>query len=385
MACLCSSLRKAAAWHFRYSWLGKQTRISLGTYPELGLRDARGFRDEARSLIAKGVNPKIHRKQTRQAAKLASEFTFMVVYERWLARRELVLEEGRQSTLEQIQRVFGKDVIPSLRRMTIYEITRHHLLEVIGRIEKRGSLSVTEKVRTWFRQLFEYALVVVPGMEGNPAADLRVVAAPLPPVLHNPFLRMEELPLFLRTLRTYQRRLTTRLAVRLLLLTGVRTGELRLATPDQFDLERGLWIIPVMSLKQRTMLTHRRRKRIEDIPPYIVPLSTQAQAIVRSMLKEFKPAQKYLFASITRLTDRMSENTVNVALKRMGCDGLLTGHGLRATMSTVLNEIGYPRVWVDAQHVTCGSASDSGYVQPCTICGAEEGDDVGLGGSLGVA
>jgi len=80
-----------------------------------------------------------------------------------------------------------------------------------------------------------------------------------------------------------------------------------------------------------------------------VPLSTQAQAIVRQMLNDFKPAQKYLFAGVVRLTDRMSENTVNFALKRMGYGGRLTGHGLRATMSTALNEIGYPRVWVDAQ------------------------------------
>lgn len=343
------STKGGKAWHFRYYWLGKQLRISLGTYPEVGLRDARALRDEARGLIAKGVNPKIHRDQKRQAARLAGECTFLVVYEQWLARRELVLEYGRQRTLEQIQRAFKKDVLPVLRRMTIYEITRHHLLEVIGRIEKRGALSVAEKMRTWFRQLFEYAFVVVPGMERNPATDLHVVAAPLPPVQHNPFLRMGELPSFLRTLRAYQGRPTTQLAIRLLLLTGVRTGELRLATPGQFDLERGLWIIPVMSLKQRAMLIRRRRSRVEDIPPYVVPLSSQAQELVRFMLKKFRPAQKYLFASATRLAGRMSENTVNFALKRMGYDGLLTGHGLRATMSTALNEIGYPRVWVDAQ------------------------------------
>lgn len=343
------SPKGSKAWHFRYHWLGKQSRMSLGMYPELGLRDARAMRDEARALLAKGINPRIARKQKRQAARLAGEYTFMVVYERWLGYRTLALEEGRQSSLAQIRRVFKKDVIPVLRRMTIHEITRHHLLEVVGRIEKRGSLSVAEKVRTWFRQLFEYAMVVVPEMENNPARDLHVVAVPLPPVQHNPFLRMGELPPFLRTLRAYQGRRVTQLATRLLLLTGVRTGELRLATPDQFDLERGLWIIPVMSLKQRMMLTRGRRKRVGDIPPYIVPLSNQAQGIVRHLLDQFKPAQKYLFPGVVRLTDRMSENTVNFALKRMGYDGRLTGHGLRATMSTALNEIGYPRVWVDAQ------------------------------------
>src|SRR3546814_13418185 len=96
-----------------------------------------------------------------------------------------------------------------------------------------------------------------------------------------------------------------------------------------------------MARKQRSGLAPRRRKRLGYIPPYIVPLSIQAQEIVRQLLDDFKPAQKYLFAGVVRLTDRMSENTVNFALKRMGYDGRLTGHGLRATMSTALNEIGY--------------------------------------------
>jgi len=343
------SAQGSKAWHFRYQWLGRRSRMSFGTYPELSLRDARAMRVEARAMIAKGINPRLARKKKQQAARLAGEYTFMRVYEKWLAHRMLVLEEGRQSTLHQIRWVFQKDVIPALRRMTIHEITQHHLLEVIGRIEARGSLSVAEKMRTWLRQLFEYAVVVVPDMESNPARDLHVVAVPLPPVEHNPFLIIKELPSFLRDLRAYQGRKVTQMAVRLLLLTGVRTGELRLATPDQFDLERGLWIIPAASLKQRNMLTRRRRIRVGDIPPYIVPLSVQAQQVVREVMDAFKPAQKYMFAGVAPLMDRMSENTVNFALKRMGYDGRLTGHGLRATLSTALNEIGYPRVWVDAQ------------------------------------
>jgi len=110
-----------------------------------------------------------------------------------------------------------------------------------------------------------------------------------------------------------------------------------------------LWIIPVMSLKQRKMLTRKKRKRPTDIPPYIVPLSVQAMEIARHMLEDFKPAQKYLFAGVKRISDRMSENTLNAALKRMGYEDRLTGHGIRATISTALNELGYPKVWVDAQ------------------------------------
>ena len=339
----------AKTWHFRYTWVGRRVRISLGCYPELSLREARELRDEARSLVARGINPRTERKQKRQAIKLAGENTFMAVYEKWMEHRQLTLEEGRQSSLEQIRRVFKKDIFPYLKRLTIYEVTRPHLLEVIGRIEKRDSLSVAEKVRTWLKQLFDYAMVVIPAMETNPATDLHVVAVPLPPVDHNPFLRMAELPEFLQMLRKYRGMLKTQLAIRLLLLTGVRTGELRLATPDQFDLDRGLWIIPVMSLKQRKMLTRKKRKRPTDIPPYIVPLSVQAMEIARHMLEDFKPAQKYLFAGVKRISDRMSENTLNAALKRMGYEDRLTGHGIRATISTALNELGYPKVWVDAQ------------------------------------
>ena len=115
----------------------------------------------------------------------------MAVYEKWVEHRQLTLEEGRQSSLEQIRRVFKKDVFPYLKRLTIYEVTRPHLLEVIGRIEKRNSLSVAEKVRTWLKQLFDYAMVVIAAMESHPATDLHVVEVPRPPVEHNPFLRPE--------------------------------------------------------------------------------------------------------------------------------------------------------------------------------------------------
>ena len=238
---------------------------------------------------------------------------------------------------------------PYLKRLTIYEVTRPHLLEVVGHIEKRNSLSVAEKVRTWLKQLFDYAMVVIPAMETHPAIDLHVVAVPLPPVDHNPFLRMAELPKLLQRLRKYRGRLQTQLGLRLLLFTGVRTGELRLATPDQFDLDRGLWIIPPEVVKQLQVDMRRKRQLPKDIPPYIVPLSVQAIEIVRHLLEQLKPAQHYLFRHDSELKKRMSENTLNGALKRMGYRDLLTGHGIRGTMSTALNEIGYPKVWVDAQ------------------------------------
>lgn len=338
------------SWHFRYYWLGKQKRISMGNYPEIGLRDARSLRDQARALLAKGVNPHTDRKQKRHAVQLAAEYTFKSVFDAWVEHRRKELKEGRQSTLSQILRIFDKDVLPSLGKRSIYDIRRPQLLGVLARIEERKAYTTAEKVRTWFRQIFRYALVIAEGLEVNPASDLDVVAAPKPPIAHNPYLRLHELPEMLCTLRGYRRRgLQTQLSIRLLLLTGVRTGELRLATPDQFDLDRGLWIIPPQIVKQLQAEMRRAGKRPQDVPPYIVPLSVQAIEIVRYLLGEMKPAQLHLLAHRSDLKKRISENTLNAALKRMGYEDRLTGHGIRGTISTALNEIGYPKIWVDAQ------------------------------------
>lgn len=337
------------SWHFRYYWLGKRKRMSFGTYPEVSLLEARALRDAARALVVKGINPRAHRKQKRAAAKLAGENTFEAVYKQWFAHRELSLKKGRQCTSSTLPRIFDKDVLPLLGKRSIYEIKRPDLLEVIAKIERRKALSVAEKVRTWFNQMFRYALVIVPDLEHNPASDLDVVAVPLPPVNHNPFLRMPDLPKLLQRLRKYRGRLQTQLGLRFLLLTGVRTGELRLATPDQFHLDQGLWIIPPEIVKQLQTDMRRKRQKPQDIPPYIVPLSAQAIEIVRHLLDHFKPAQRYLFRHDYDLKKRMSENTLNTALKRIGYRDLQTGHGLRAVISTALNEIGYPLKWVDAQ------------------------------------
>lgn len=197
------------AWHFRYYWAGKQKRMSLGTYPEISLREARALRDEARALLKKGINPRIHRKQKLRAVRLADENTFKAVYERWLEFRRLELKEGRQSTLSQIQRIFNRDVLPALGRSSIYQITRHDLLDVLEKIERRRAFTTAEKCRTWFNQLFRYALVKVPDLQLNPASDLDVVALPKPPVTHNPFLRMAQLPDLLKALRRYRGMLQT--------------------------------------------------------------------------------------------------------------------------------------------------------------------------------
>lgn len=337
------------SWHFRYVWAGNRQRMSFGTYPEVSLREARALRDEARALVAKGINPKVDRKCKRRAVRLASEHSFKVVFKLWFDHRSLELKKGRNSTLSQIERIFEADVLPSLGQMPIHEVRRSDLVETVAKIERRLAHTTAEKVRTWLNQLFRFAMVKVEGLDTNPASDLDVVALPKPPVTHNPFLRLPELPELLQKVRRYRGKLTTQLGIRLLFLTGVRTGELRLATPDQFDLNQGLWIIPPEVVKQLQNDMRKKGKRPQEIPPYIVPLSVQAIEIVRYLLEQVKPAQRYLLAHRGDLKKRISENTLNSALTRMGYKDLLTGHGIRGTISTALNEFGYLKKWVDAQ------------------------------------
>jgi len=132
----------------------------------------------------------------------------------------------------------------------------------------------------------------------------------------------------------------------LLLLTGVRTGELRQATPEQFDLDKELWLIPADNVKQ---LQKRVRNSSKEIPPYIVPLPKQAVAIIQELLSCRFHGQRYLLAHRYDLTQMVSENTLNTALKRVGYRDRLTDHVIRATISTALNELGYPKEWIEAQ------------------------------------
>jgi len=346
---LCVKPGGGKSWHFRYYWSGKQKRIALGKYPEISLKEARVRREAARALVAQGINPLQRRQQEALVKRLAEDRLFQSLFDQWLTHRSLVLQPGRQSTLDQIQRIFRKDILPALAKRSIYEITQADLLQVLSRIEEREALTTAEKCRSWLKQLFRFAMVKIPGLDKNPAQDLTVAALPKPPVAHNPFLRVEDLPDLLQALRSYQGCLEVQMGLRLLILTGVRTGELRRATRDQFDLNQGLWTIPAVHVKELHAKMRKEGLGPHDVPPYLVPLSTQALEVIRQLLEAMRPAQRYLLAHRGDLKKPISENTLNQALKTLGFDGLLTGHGIRGTISTALNEFGYPSTWVAAQ------------------------------------
>lgn len=330
--------RGTKSWHFRFSWQGKQVRISLGTYPEISLKEARGRRDEARSKVANGIDPRI------PADQAPDVLLFSTVAEQWFAFKAPRLTAGRQGSANQSRRYLDKDILPRLGTRPIADIKRADVLAVVQSLEKRGALNVAEKVRTWLRQIFRYA-IVHGYVDTNPASDLDAVAALQPPVKHNPILRKDDLGEFVRRLRAFSGSPVAKAGIQLLLLTGVRTAELRYASPDQFDLEAGLWRVPADTVKQ---LKKRVRLEGDAVPDYIVPLSKQAVDIVRELKLQYG-SYPYLLPGRNDPTKTISENTLNVGIKNMGYEGRLTGHGIRGTLSTALYEAGYTSAWVEAQ------------------------------------
>lgn len=335
--------------HFRFYWQGKQQRISFGCFPEVDLCLARERREEARQWLARGVDPRSVETVGDAAVSLVACVTFGEFAEQWKALKLLKLGtelKQRQSTRVQIERYLRKDLLPHLGHLPLDQISQREVLVALRQIEARGALSIAEKCRGWLNELFRHAIA-----EGvirvNPVNDVDVVLLPCRPPRHNPFLRMEELPELLCRLEDYQGDRRVVLGIKLLLLTAVRPGELRYAEPDHFDLVKGVWNIPPEQVKQLQRLALSLPKG--SVPPFVVPLPKQAIEVVEELLRLRFHGQKYVLPHRSEPQLCISENTLNQCLRRLGYKDRLTTHGIRATISTALNELGYPKQWIEAQ------------------------------------
>jgi integrase len=306
-------------WRLKYRFGGKEKRLSLGVYPDVGLKEARERRDEARKLLAEGIDPSLHRKAIRQAREDEAENTFEVVAREWHAKNAHTwVVEHRDGLLRRLDR----DIFPWIGKRPIADITPPELLTVIRRIESRGALETSHRALSTCGQVFRYA-VATGRAQRDVAADLRG-ALPPPEVKHLAATtdpkRLSEL---LRVVDTYQGTLATRCALRLAPLVFVRPGELRQAEWVDVDLEAAEW----------------RFQASKGGPPHIVPLSTQALVV----LKELQPLTgkgRYVFPGARSSARPMSENTVNAALRRLDIPKEeLCGHGFRAAARTILDEV----------------------------------------------
>jgi len=316
-------------WRFRYRYAGKAKLMSFGTYPLITLAEAREKRGEARKQVANGIDPVAEKKAQKLAQKLSVENSFEAISREWHTNKA---DRWTLAYREEIMRTFEQDVFPYIGQRPITEIKPLELLEVLRRIEKRGALEKTRKVRQRCGEVFRYA-IITGRAEYNPAPDLASALA-VPKQKHHPFLSAEELPYFVKDLEGYTGSIITKNAAKIVMLTGVRTQEMRFATWEEIDLARAIWEIPAERMKMRR--------------PHIVPLSTQ----VVELFKQLQPITghyPYIFIGRNNRRKPISKESVNQVIELLGYKGRATGHGFRHTMSTILHEQGFDSAWIETQ------------------------------------
>lgn len=316
-------------WRYRYRFAGKPKMISFGVYGDVSLAQARAKRDEARSMLAKGINPSEARKAEKIALQFAHENSFESVAREWHGSKKATWSEGYA---KEVLNCMEKDIFPFIGQRPIEQIEPLELLTVLQKIEKRGALEQTSKIRRRCGEVLRYA-VATGRAKYNFAPDL-AIALNKPKTQHFPFLTESELPAFISALENYKGSLVTKYATQLLMLTGVRTIELRAAEWVEFDLENAIWEIPKERMKKRR--------------PHLVPLSTQALSILRQ-LQVITGNYSLVFPGRNDVRKPMSEASINKVIKLLGYHGRLTGHGFRHTMSTILHEHGFESTWIEMQ------------------------------------
>ena len=318
-------------WRFKYRFAGKEKRISLGVYPDVGLKKARDRRDEMRKLVADGIDPSAARKQEKLMALDAALNTFEAVAREWCEKHSPNWEASYSVKL--LARLEA-NVFPWLGHRPIRDIKAPELLSVLRRVESRGVLETAHRLMNYCGNIYRYA-VATGRAERDISADLRGALPPSTPRHHASVTEPRDVAALLRSIDGYRGSNVTRYALQLAPLVFVRPGELRKAEWIEIDLEAGEWRIPAERMKMKAK--------------HIVPLSTQAVAILRA-LQPLTGEGRYVFPGARSRERCMSENTVNGGLRRLGWSGSeMTGHGFRSMASTLLNEQGWNRDAIERQ------------------------------------
>lgn len=320
----------AKLWRYRYRIAGKENLYAIGDYPTITLSEARKVRDEARELIKKGLHP-AHARQNERLLKIAANNdTFKAIAEEWIEKKR---RGWAPYYLKQIEHGMKADIYPRIGRLPIRAVTPADVLAILDRTSRRGAETVAINLRQWCSAVFRYAVATLRA-DNDPAAPLRG-AIIRPPVNHSKPLSREEIADFLKRLDGYGGNRTTAIALRLLLLTFVRTVEMRKAEWTEFNFDQSEWRIPPARMKMRRM--------------HIVPLARSTVDLLRE-LQQITGAGRWLFPNTRRPHDVMSATTVNRALEYMGyASGAVTGHDFRATASTRLHEMGFRSEFIELQ------------------------------------
>lgn len=308
-------------WRLKYRYAGKEKKLSLGVYPQISLAEARKKRDEAKKLLIANIDPSAAKKEAKIQQLKIVENAFEKIAREW---HEKKLSSWTPRHAIYIMRRLEADIFPPLGHKDIKEITAPELLAALRAIEERGALDIAHRAQQTCGQIFRYAIAIGKA-DRDISSDLR---GALKTFKKGNYARLDarDLPEFMQKLKIYDGELQTKLAMKFLLLTFVRTGELRGAKWDEIDLEKKEWRIAAARMKMRE--------------PHIVPLSYQAIEIL-SKLKEMNFNKEHVFPNRNKPTSFISENTLLYCMYRMGYHSRATVHGFRATASTILNENGF--------------------------------------------
>jgi integrase len=321
-------------WRLKYRFQGKEKLLSLGVYPDVGLRQARERRDEARRLVAAGVDPSAERQAAKAnliAAEQHARDSFELVALEWFQK---FTPNWVPTHAHTIIRRLEANLFPWIGSRQIAEISAPELLEVLRRIEARGAVSTAHRVKQICGQVFRYAIATGRASR-DPSSDLRGALAPERERHFGALTNPSDVAALARAIDGYRGSFVVRCALRFTALTFARPGEIRRAEWTEIDLDEALWRIPAARMKMRR--------------EHLVPLARQATGLLRE-LHPLTGSGRYIFPNGRTLSRPMSENAILAALHSMGYErGQMTAHGFRTIASTLLNEQGWSADAIERQ------------------------------------
>ena len=308
-------------WRLKYRFHGKEKRLAIGVFPQISLAEAREERERAKKLLAENKDPSQLKQLEKLTSKVSSENTYESVAREWHEKQK---EGWKENHAEAVMRRLERDIFPKIGNRPIAEITAPELLAVIRIIEKRGALDVAHRAKQTSGQIFRYA-IATGRAKHDPSADLKG-ALKVRKVQNRAYLKESELPEYLAKLESYEGERLTYLALRVLLLTFLRSAELRGGRWEEINWQKKEWRIPAERMKMKE--------------EHIVPLADQTIDLLKEIQK-ISGNREHIFPNSVRPSKIMSENTLLYALYRMGYHSRATAHGFRSTASTILNENGF--------------------------------------------
>ncbi len=308
-------------WRLDYRHLGKRKTLALGVYPAISLAKARKQREDARELIADGIDPSVDKREKRRILIDAAANTFEAVARLWLQRKAA---DRAASTESKLNTWLEKDAFPYIGNKPISSITPRDVLVTVQKMEARGALVSAHKVKQICGQVFRFG--VASGLvERDVTAGLRGALSAIPKRHYAALTEPPDVARLLRAIYAYNGHAYAIAALKLTPMLFVRPGELRTAEWSEFDLDAAEWRIPAHKMKMKT--------------EHVVPLAKQAVAILHD-LRRLTGHKRFFFPSIRTFEHCMSEHTINAALRGMGYSKVaMTAHGFRATARTILDEI----------------------------------------------